>query len=288
MNAFVALVRKDLSLFLGDRRAVIMAFAAPILIGSFFGYVFGGPQSSKGTNKEKSRIKVLFIDQEKGNSGKELLSSLQKDTNLEVSTSDIDLAREAVRKGKVPVAIVIPAKFGEDAAQALFGAAAKPQITMLFDPSHQVEAGMIRGILTGIVMQTVTKGAFYGTSGKETAAAALRSLEGAKMDSAEKINRTGLPQSVENFNARPQAKGGGGAGGGLTIPFETKDEALTSRAGVEYNSYAHSFGGYGNSVHVVYGYRCWHRNIVVAAARTMAPLSRCAVVQDDAAREPRV
>ena len=45
MTAFLALVRKDLQIFFGDTRAVIMAFAAPILIGSFFGYVFGGNQS---------------------------------------------------------------------------------------------------------------------------------------------------------------------------------------------------------------------------------------------------
>lgn len=239
MTAFLALVRKDLRIFLGDRRAVIMAFAAPILIGSFFGYVFGGPKSSK----EQSRMKVMVIDQDTGNTGKELIASLKNDPNLEVSAAALETAREAVRKGKVPVAIVIPEKFGEAAAQALFGAAAKPQITVMFDPSHQVEAGMIRGILTGQVMQTVTKSAFSGETGKQTASNSLRQVEGSQMDASEKQALTGLLKSVEQYNSRPQAGGSGGAGGGLTIPFEMKDEALTSGAGVAYNSYAHSFGG---------------------------------------------
>ena len=56
MTAFLALVRKDLRVFFGDRRAVIMAFVAPILIGSFFGYVFG-PR----VVKEQSALKVLFV-----------------------------------------------------------------------------------------------------------------------------------------------------------------------------------------------------------------------------------
>ena len=37
MNAFIALVRKDLVLYFSNRRSVIMSIAAPILIAAFFG-----------------------------------------------------------------------------------------------------------------------------------------------------------------------------------------------------------------------------------------------------------
>ncbi|MFN0107116.1 MAG: ABC transporter permease [Bryobacteraceae bacterium] len=240
MTAFLALVRKDLKIFFGDRRAVIMAFAAPILIGSFFGYVFGGGPTTK---KEQAKIKVLLVDQDRSPSAQDLLASLQKDSAIEVTLSALDPAREAVRKGTVPVAIVLPPAFGDQASQAIFGAGAKPQITVMYDPSHQAEAAMIRGILTGQVMQTVTKGAFTGESGKKTVNTALRSLETAKMDPAEKSAIAGLLQSVEKFNDRPQPAGGDQSSGGLTVPFEMKDEALTARAGVAYNAYAHAFAG---------------------------------------------
>ena len=36
----LAMVRKDLQIFFSDRRSVIMSFAAPILIASFFGSIF--------------------------------------------------------------------------------------------------------------------------------------------------------------------------------------------------------------------------------------------------------
>ena len=36
-----ALVRKDLAVFLTDRRAVILSFAAPLLLAGFFSYAFG-------------------------------------------------------------------------------------------------------------------------------------------------------------------------------------------------------------------------------------------------------
>lgn len=236
MTAFTALIVKDLRIFFGDRRAVIMAFLAPILIGSFFGYVFG-PK----TVKEAGKLRVLFVDNDHGATAKELSAALQKEAALEVVASELEPARTTVRKGQAPVAVVLPAGFSDGAAQALFNAGPKPVVTVLYDPSHQPEATMVRGILAGAIMQTVTKSAFTGDTGKKTVATALESVAGSKgMDAEEKRALTGLLRSVETFNARPQATGGGA---GLTMPFETKDEALTARADVTYNSYAHSFGG---------------------------------------------
>jgi ABC-2 type transport system permease protein len=45
MNAFIALVRKDLVLYFSNRRSVIMAIVAPILIAAFFGSLFGSKDS---------------------------------------------------------------------------------------------------------------------------------------------------------------------------------------------------------------------------------------------------
>lgn len=231
MTAFLALVRKDLQIFFGDTRAVIMASAAPILIGSFFGYVFGGNQ----TKKESTRLEVLFVDQEQGPVAKQLLAAMQQDATLLVSLSALEPAREAVRKGKAPVAVVIPAGFGDQAAQALFGSGPKPEITVLFDPSHQTEASMVRGILTGQVMQTVTKESF---GSKSTVRTARERLKDSTMEPSRKAALTELFSSLDRYGDQP-----GAGSGGLSVPFSTKDEAMTARAGVAYNSYAHAFGG---------------------------------------------
>ena len=231
MTAFLALVRKDLQIFFGDTRAVIMAFAAPILIGSFFGYAFGGNQ----TKKESTRLEVLFVDQEQGPVAKQLLAAMQQDATLLVSTSALEPAREAVRKGKAPVAVVIPAGFGDQAAQALFGSGPKPEITVLFDPSHQTEASVVRGILTGQVMQTVTKESF---GSKSTVRTARERLKDSTMEPSRRAALTELFSSLDRYGDQP-----GAGSGGLSVPFSTKDEAMTARAGLAYNSYAHSFGG---------------------------------------------
>mgnify|MGYP000139972603 CR=1 FL=1 len=156
MIAFWALVRKDLRIFFGDPRAVIMAFAAPILIGSFFGYVFG----SMGKPADRGKIKVLVVDPQPGKVTRQIMESLQKDPMLDVSASDLGDAQSQVKKGRVPVALLFPPGFSEAAAQALFGGSKKPEVTVLYDPSHKLEAGMVQGLLTGQVMQSVTRQAF--------------------------------------------------------------------------------------------------------------------------------
>ena len=60
LTPFLALMRKDLRLFFADRRAVMMSVVAPIVIASFFGYIFGGGAG----NGDASRISVLVADQE--------------------------------------------------------------------------------------------------------------------------------------------------------------------------------------------------------------------------------
>ena len=71
MTAFRALVRKDLQLFLVDRRALLMSFAVPIAIGSFFGYVLGGQG-----NQERARIPVISVDRVESAISREIVKRL--------------------------------------------------------------------------------------------------------------------------------------------------------------------------------------------------------------------
>src|SRR6202140_5789379 len=163
MIPFLALGRKDLQLFFNDRKAVIVGLLVPIVLASFFGYMFGG-QSGKA---ETSKVLVLGIDQDGSEISRGLITQLGSDKNLDVKPSTLDAAREAVRKGKATAAIVIPKDFGTDAGQALFTGATKPELGVLYDPSHNVELGMVKGILSGAVMQAVSKEMFTGIGGRE-------------------------------------------------------------------------------------------------------------------------
>jgi ABC-2 type transport system permease protein len=250
MIPFMALVRKDLKLFFNDRKAVIVGLLVPIILASFFGFLFGGQSG----NTETSKVPVLVIDQDGSEISRGLITQLGSDKNLDVKPSTLDAAREAVRKGKATVAIVIPKDFGKDAGRALFtGAntgASKPELGVLYDPSHNVELGMVKGILSGAVMQTVSKEMFTGRGGREMVNESLAQVENnSQIPAEERKALRDLLGGVNELNLQRDREGASGrgelSGGGLTMPYETRDQAITSGQDVEYNGYAHAFSGMG-------------------------------------------
>ncbi|HXK03961.1 MAG TPA: ABC transporter permease, partial [Verrucomicrobiae bacterium] len=233
-TAFAALIRRDLRLFFMDRRAVTMSFLAPILIASFFGYLFGGVSG----NAEASKINVAAVDQDGGDVSHAIVSALKFDKALDVKTLTLEEARERVRSGKIAVAIVFPKGFAESSARALFRRdQQRPEVPVLFDPSHAAEMQMVRGILTQHVMEAVTSRSMSQASIDD----ALRDLDGTKgLSAADKTALRSMLTEIGKWNQRPQS---GTARSGFQMPYTVREEAVTARKGTPYNSMAHSFAG---------------------------------------------
>ena len=239
MIPFRALVRKDLQLFFVDRRALLMSFAIPIAIGSFFGYVLGGQG-----DQAQSKIAVLTVDQDRSAISSEIVKRLSGEKALEVKPSNPVEARAAVRKGSATVAVIIPQNFGQDAGRAFFGPEQKPEIGVLFDPSHSAERAMVSGILAGDVMQAVSKEMFTGQTGRAMVKDSLTRVEQSQgLPAEDKKPLEDLLRSVDRWNQQSGQDPGAGLSRGLTMPFTTREEAVTARQNVQYNGYAHAFAG---------------------------------------------
>jgi ABC-2 type transport system permease protein len=235
------MIRKDLRLFFNDRRAVIMSFVAPIVIGAFFGYIFGG----LGGKVETSKIRVLIADADQSNISRDIFTRLQSESALDVKAAAAAEAREAVRKGSSAVAILIPKDFGAKSSRALFTGVGKPELGLLYDPSRAAEKGMVQGILTGSVMQAVSKEVFSGSSNQNLLSDQIAGVDAStSLPQGQKNALADLLRSVQSFRANNTGTNTSGAPS-LTMPGEIRDEAVTARKGVVYNGYAHSFGGMG-------------------------------------------
>jgi ABC-2 type transport system permease protein len=233
--AFLALARRDLRLFFLDKRAMTMSFVAPIVIASFFGYVFGGVSSH-----ETSKIGIAAVDRDSSAISKRAIAALAADKALEVNPKESEEAmRESVRTGKNPVGVIIPAGFGDAAARAFFRGQNLPELQLLYDPSHGPELAMARGMLTQYVMEAVSAEAFSGPTSQRYLDESLREVQSNGMNPAEKQALIVLLQGVKTWNQRRPA----GGAGGLSIPYKVKEEAVTARRGVAYNGMAHSFAG---------------------------------------------
>jgi linearmycin/streptolysin S transport system permease protein len=237
----VAMVRKDLQLFFSDRRAVIMSFAVPIAIASFFGSIFSGPSR----NAEPARIAVSIVDQDNSPISRGIVASAQTDRNLKLTLPSEADARDAVKRGKTIVAVVIPKGFGEAAGNAFFSNGEKPPLGVLYDPSHAMELAMVRGVMTEHVMQAVSQEMFGGDQGRTLIEQTLPQVQRSTMADDQKRLLLEMLGSVQNFYNQSPGRSGASTARGITIPYTVREEAMTAGSNVAYNGYAHSFAGMG-------------------------------------------
>ena len=247
MNAFIALVRKDLVLYFSNRRAVIMSIAAPILIAAFFGALFGN------RDNKPANIPVAVTDLDRSALSASVVAALRSDSALTISEASAEDGAAQVRAGKQRAAITLPAGFGAMAGRALFGAGERPEIVIVHDPSQSMALPLVRGLLAQHVMQTVAQSAFSASSpligdlrrqvtDNPRLPAARRDELVAMFDSVARVQDRAASAAQPASAAASAAPSPGGFG----VPFATREvEAAGSRPGARYNSYAHSFAGMG-------------------------------------------
>lgn len=251
MIALFALIRKDFILFLNDKRALLLTIVMPIVLAAFFGSLTGGRGSS-----EASTIEIGVVMQDNHVISQKILAGLKAESALKVTQMPLEQAQMLVRKGKLSVAVLLPAGFGEAAGAALFSAGKKPDLPLYFDPSQNAMLAMVKGMLTQAVMQSVSSEMFGGKSGASFIDQGLSQLESVETKKPEQKALNDLLGSLKKFQseqtlAQNAALGENktqGMSGGLSMPFTTKEEAMTATDGKDqlashYNGYAHSFAG---------------------------------------------
>jgi ABC-2 type transport system permease protein len=256
MTALIALIRKDLILYLKDKRALMLHLLMPVVLAAFFGSLFGGDGGGDSTSK----IDLGLVVQDKSEQSQKIAAGLKADKVLNVVELSQDEAQAKVRSGKLPVAVVIPADFGEQASAALFSGRDKPQLPLYYDPSQSTVLAMVKGLLTQQVMQVTSASVMSGKNTQATdqylaelPAAASRSPEQAQLGdflvSLKKFqDQRAAARAAQTAPAAAGAAAGAvaddtAAAGGMTMPYTTQDQALSS--GPKYNGYAHSFAGMG-------------------------------------------
>lgn len=227
MQAFLALVRKDLQLYLANRRALIMSLVAPILIGAFFGGIFGsGPPKI-------SQLPVAVTDLDDSALSRALVAALAADPALKLQTLPAAQAEALVRQGKLQAALTLPAGFGAQVPLALVGGP-KPTLRLLSDPSQTLAAPLVRGLLTQQVMQLA----------------------------GQALVRPGGPLAAVAMAAPPAPAGSAGgttvpagaAPAGLQAPFTLSErQAADAGPGAGYDGYAHAFAGMGVQFILLFG-----------------------------------
>ena len=257
MNAFIALVRKDLVLYFSNRRSVVMSIAAPILIAAFFGSLFGNSDS------KPANIPIAVTDLDRSALSAKVVAALRSDSALTVGELGADEAQAQVKAGTLRAAVTLPAGFGAKAARALFGGD-KPEIVLVYDPSQSMVLPLVRGLLSQHVMQSVSQ-SLIDNPGTLVTDVRERVAKSPRLDDERRAELMAMFDSIARVQGRtasgadavalapaaaaaPAASGAASAassGFALTLPFSTREIGASSRPDIKYNSYSHSFAGMG-------------------------------------------
>jgi ABC-2 type transport system permease protein len=161
--AFKALVRKDIALFLRDRRALVVSVLTPIVVAAFFGFLFGG--TGAGGNVI-THVPIGVTDLDGSQLTKAVLESLGEDQSLLIQTLPEEQAQLLVRNGKLRAAIVFPKGFETSATGALVGAGERPEVKVYYDPSQSMVRPVVAALLTQHVMQRISRPNFSASPAK--------------------------------------------------------------------------------------------------------------------------
>ena len=220
----------------------MMSVLAPIVIASFFGFIF----DEGGGRSDASRVAVIVVDEDGSLISKDLVARLSADAALDAKTATPAAARDAVRRGKAAVAIQFPAGFGATAAAAFFGGGdqKKAEVPLFYDLSRATEAAMVQGILAGHAMEAVSRRCSTASPGATRRQEPRASRQDPDIPAADRSALLGLLQGVKDGTTarRPRRRQSG------QRPHDAvrdEEEAVTSGRGTPYNSYAHSFAGMG-------------------------------------------
>jgi ABC-2 type transport system permease protein len=141
-----------------DRPALAMSFILPIGFFTIFAVIFGGQHDS--THK----INVILVDQDQSRTSHELAKGLEREDSLVIMTRPTSkdkaaalpdytaaTAEAAVKAGDAPVALIIPAGFGQNPI-SFGGDRTGPTIQLLNDASDMIAPQMVAGLLQKAVM----------------------------------------------------------------------------------------------------------------------------------------
>jgi ABC-2 type transport system permease protein len=139
MRSVLIMAVKDLVLITRDWLGLFFIVAFPIMMGVFFGSMYGGI-GERGSTK----LDVAVVDEDGSPMSAKFVESLGNSGSVIVQKLTRDEALDRVRRGQLVGMIGIPAGFGKTAGMMWMES---PAIELGVDPSRQAEAGMLQGLI---------------------------------------------------------------------------------------------------------------------------------------------
>ncbi len=138
---------KDLKLFFGDRRAMLLSFALPIALISLFVFMFGG--SGPG---DMAPIDLLVADEDKTSESKILCDDLDSLPSLKIELTETAEGIENVKSGDALAVLIIRKNFTALVEDG------KPGFELVLDNTRPTEGEMLQGQMMMVLFRNAGRG----------------------------------------------------------------------------------------------------------------------------------
>jgi ABC-2 type transport system permease protein len=176
LRLLFSLLKKDVQIFVSDKRAMIITFAVPIGIASFLGSLMANIASPK-----LDQLPVLIVDQDQSAISKGIFDRLSHLKALKPELVSLADAAAKTKSGDVSTAIVLPKGFGAQASASMTGGP-RPDLTIYQDPSKGLETQVVKGYLTQVATQVIAQQTFGNTAATSGTPFNLRDQQQASPD----------------------------------------------------------------------------------------------------------
>lgn len=138
LRVIASIARKDLRVLSRIPSALFFSLAWPLLMAILFGLIFSGDSA-------RAPIRIGLVDEDGTPGSASLLGGFALRDGLSATAMTRDEATEAVRRGRVVGAVVVPKGYAEAARRLFFGE--PPAVELLVDPSRRAERAMLEGLV---------------------------------------------------------------------------------------------------------------------------------------------
>ncbi len=131
--------KKDLRLFVRDKRAVFLTFLLPIILVTLFALVFGGIGGGSGRS---SSIGLPVADLDQSSGVRTILEILDSVKGLKLEEMDLETGKKQVVKGKYVGVLVFHKGFSDSLASG-----GHLPYELLYDQAREMEIGILQSVL---------------------------------------------------------------------------------------------------------------------------------------------
>ena len=143
----IRLFKKDILLFVQDKRSLLMSLLLPLVLIALFGFIL---QGNNDDGNRLSPIKLLVCDEDVSETSKALISVLDSSENLEVIQVNCAQSLDLINRGKY-IGVLI---FGHGFQDSIELNSPLP-LEIKYDRAHELELRLLQSLITKRLLDTI-------------------------------------------------------------------------------------------------------------------------------------